>query len=285
MLFLLLLGQLFTNEKESCCAPNQHVFNFVCWFVGFSGYPCNLFCQLNGNSPVDYGIVTDGTRCSNQPWPEIYDVCITGKCRVSMYWPCSSVSLYSWSFHPWFPSPWTLSPGFFVSALFVSVLCLFVCLSVSLFVCLFVFLIPALLLSCAILPTSFHPWSLSPCLLLADLFLLGSLSLLSLSLFYVCLFVCLFTFPSLLYSSFQCHSSYVSGLWSLVSLCLDVFISGLFISCRLIAYFQAVGCDHQLESGQQLDRCAVCSGDGQSCRRIQSAYTKNHLQWGTFLIH
>ena len=42
--------------------------------------PCRLFCKL-GSTAVGYGIVADGTRCRKDP--SIFDVCITGVCKVT----------------------------------------------------------------------------------------------------------------------------------------------------------------------------------------------------------
>ena len=45
---------------------------------------------------------------------------------------------------------------------------------------------------------------------------------------------------------------------------------------------KAVGCDHGFESGTRKDRCAVCGGNGETCKFEKSSYTKDHRSYGKF---
>ena len=54
---------------------------------------------------------------------------------------------------------------------------------------------------------------------------------------------------------------------------------------HVICYFflqlcQRVGCDHVLDSETMEDRCGVCGGNGDSCRKVRSAYTDSPDQSG-----
>lgn len=46
----------------------------------FCADPCELACVSSGLVLTWHGLVTDGNRCTNRP--DIFDVCIAGKCRV-----------------------------------------------------------------------------------------------------------------------------------------------------------------------------------------------------------
>ena len=45
--------------------------------------PCELVCISPGLVLTWHGLVADGNRCTNRP--DIFDVCIAGKCQVRMY--------------------------------------------------------------------------------------------------------------------------------------------------------------------------------------------------------
>ena len=60
----------------------KYSFFLLLLFFYFCVDPCRLAC-IQKNLVRLYGSVSDGTRCAGHP--EIFDVCIEGKCRVSRF--------------------------------------------------------------------------------------------------------------------------------------------------------------------------------------------------------
>ena len=83
--------------------------------------------------------------------------------------------------------------------------------------------------------------------------------------------------PFLFYFSLNQDDIYNSNkVYILYSLCeFSLFCS---------AYAQEVGCDYNLNTGTEFDRCKVCGGDGSSCALNVVNYTKIHLKSGKEII-
>lgn len=64
------------------------------------------------------------------------------------------------------------------------------------------------------------------------------------------------------------------SLPTLLSPCLPSFI---LVSCLLM---QHVGCDGQIASDQQEDRCGVCGGDNSSCKIVKGNFTRSTKKQG-----
>lgn len=63
-------------EESGVMYTGKEILSLLIFFVD----PCELACLSSGLVLTWHGLVADGNRCTNRP--DIFDVCIAGKCRV-----------------------------------------------------------------------------------------------------------------------------------------------------------------------------------------------------------